>query len=198
MDIVIVDAHSAGQYLSGVADVHYGAYSRDHFTSCFSKTLLEEYYKYLICNSNLSLVAIENGKVVGFVVGGYSVGRGVSQFISDRRSDLLKVFVKNPKFIFEKLWSAVSSRLRRRVPVITVSEYRLMSIAVKPSIQSRGVGATLLKFFEKNLLDNNISEYGLSVRKKNERAVEFYIKNGFKPQKETRDSLYFYKELNND
>lgn len=57
------------------------------------------------------------------------------------------------------------------------------------------MGSLLLNEFEQTLLARNINLYGLSVRKKNERAVSFYFRNGFEVQKETWDSLYFRKEL---
>lgn len=195
MDIMKIDGSNSDDYLSGIADVHYGAYSKEHFTSCFDKGLLEGYYKLLIQNSNISVVAVEDEVVVGFIVAGYSVGRGVSQFIKDNRASIIKVFLKNPRFICEKARSIAVSKLARDVISHPIAPFRLMSISVRSGVQSRGVGSALLHFFESSLLESNIPDYGLSVRKKNDRAIEFYIRNGFAVQKETRDSLYFYKEL---
>lgn len=195
MNIIKIGGSNSDAYLSGIADVHYGAYSKEHFTSCFDKVLLEKYYKFLIQNSNLSVVAVEDEAVIGFVVAGYSVGRGVSQFIKENRTSIIKVFLKNPRFIFEKARSIAVSKLARRGGAHPVAPFRLMSISVRFGTQSRGVGSALLHFFENSLLELNIPDYGLSVRKKNNRAVDFYIRNGFAVQKETRDSLYFYKEL---
>lgn len=198
MKIIIIDGSNSKSYLSGIAEVHYGAYSKEHFTSCFDKDLLSRYYNSLIRNSDLSIVAVEEGVVVGFIVAGYSVGRGVSQFIKDNRASVVRVFFKNPRFIYEKALSTVASKLAKGGVSVPVSPFRLMSISVRSGIQSRGVGSKLLQFFEEKLLASNIAEYGLSVRKKNQRAIEFYIRNSFSVQKETRDSLYFYKELKND
>lgn len=201
MNIIIIDGRDSERYLSGIAEVHYGAYSKEHFTSCFDRDLLERYYKYLVQKSDLSIVAVEGEVVVGFIVAGYSVGSGVSQFVKDNRASVIKVFLKNPRFIYEKTLSIVTAKLakgRVSAPVAPVAPFRLMSISVRSGIQSRGVGSALLHFFENNLLASNIAEYGLSVRKKNDRAIKFYIRSGFAVQKETRDSLYFYKELKND
>lgn len=195
MNIIKVDEASSEAYLSGIAEVHYGAYSKEHFTSCFNQDLLKKYYRVLIKSSDLSVVAVEGGVVVGFVVSGYSVGRGVSQFIKDNRASVIKVFIRNPRFICEKAIAILTARLGRARASAPISPFRLMSISVRSGTQSRGVGSALLSFFEKNLLASSVFEYGLSVRKKNKRAVEFYIRNGFSVQKETRDSLYFYKEL---
>lgn len=140
-------------------------------------------------------MAIDDGIVTGFIVSGYSVGRGVSQFIGENRPSVIRVFLKNPRFIIEKALSIIYSRIVRGKDSPAIAPFRLMSISVESVIQSRGVGSILLNEFEKALLAQNINLYGLSVRKKNERAVSFYFRNGFEIQKETRDSLYFAKEL---
>lgn len=195
MEFVTIDTGNVDRYLSEIADIHYGAYSKEHFTSCFDKALLEKYYKFLIINSDLCLLAVDDGMVIGFIVSGYSVGRGVSQFIGENRPSVIRVFLKNPRFILEKALSIISSRLMRDKDSPAIAPFRLMSISVKSGTQSRGVGSLLLNEFEQTLLARNINLYGLSVRKKNERAVSFYFRNGFEVQKETRDSLYFGKEL---
>jgi ribosomal protein S18 acetylase RimI-like enzyme len=195
MEFVTIDTGNVDRYLSEIADIHYGAYSKEHFTSCFDKALLEKYYKFLIVNSDLCLLAVDDGVVVGFIVSGYSVGRGVSQFIGENRPSVIRVFLKNPRFILEKALSIISSRIMRDKDSPAIAPFRLMSISVKSGTQSRGVGSLLLNEFEQTLLAKNINLYGLSVRKKNERAVSFYFRNGFEVQKETRDSLYFGKEL---
>jgi ribosomal protein S18 acetylase RimI-like enzyme len=197
MEFVTIDTGNVDRYLSEIADIHYGAYSKEHFTSCFDKLLLEKYYKFLIINSDICLLAVDDGVVVGFIVSGYSVGRGVSQFIGDNRPSVIKIFLKNPRFMLEKAFSIISSRIVRDKDSPAIAPFRLMSISVKSGAQSRGVGSLLLNEFEQNLLAKSINLYGLSVRKKNERAVSFYFRNGFEVQKETRDSLYFGKELKN-
>lgn len=195
MEFITIDTGNVDRYLSEIADIHYGAYSKEHFTSCFDKALLEKYYKFLIVNSDLCLLAVDDGMVIGFIVSGYSVGRGVSQFIGENRPSVIRVFLKNPRFILEKALSIISSRIMRGKNSPAIAPFRLMSITVKSGTQSRGVGSLLLNEFEQTLLARNINLYGLSVRKKNERAVSFYFRNGFEVQKETRDSLYFGKEL---
>jgi len=49
--------------------------------------------------------------------------------------------------------------------------------------------------FERQLRSNNIMQYGLSVRKTNIRAMQFYEKNDFKLEFETVTLRCYYKNL---
>ena len=81
--IIKVDGNNISDYKRGIASVHYSAYSKNHFTSCFSEEKLEKYYQYLVESSDLSFVLDLGDGVEGFVISGRSVGVGVQKFIQD-------------------------------------------------------------------------------------------------------------------
>lgn len=194
--IIYLDKNNADAYLPDIARVHYQAYSSRHFTSCFSGEMLRRYYSLLISNSDVSLVSVsDDGRLNGFVISGVGVGSGVTAFVKKHRVYLVFLLLKNPAFLYEKLRFFLSSRLSKKILSKKVTPFRLMSIAVDPSSQSKGVGATMIENLESKLSSIDVLSYGLSVRKENCRAIDFYRRNGFLTEKETADSIYFFKEL---
>lgn len=194
--IALLNEENLSGYLDGIAQAHFGAYSKKHFTSCFNKKMLASYYKFLICNSDVSIVHLDDtGKVDGFVVAGESVGKGVSQFIATHRLYVISVLLFNPAFLFEKVRFYLASKLKKTDSAPALAKFRLMSIAVSSGKQSRGVGVEMLNYFENVLRGRGIYAYGLSVRKENERAINFYVRNGFAVEKETSDSVYYFKGI---
>lgn len=194
--ILEIDKKNCNEYLLGIANVHYSAYSKKHFTSCFNKLKLAEYYKNLINNSDLTLVFLdENNDISGFIVAGYTVGSGVADFIKSNRLYLMSVFSRNPSFFVEKVIAIVKSKLPSNQKAIYLEPFRLMSIAVDSQNHSKGIGGALISEFETLLKSRGIKGYGLSVRKENVRAIKFYLKNGFHIDKETNDSVYYGKDL---
>jgi len=196
--IIKVDGNNISDYKRGIASVHYSAYSKNHFTSCFSEEKLEKYYQYLVESSDLSFVLDLGDGVEGFVISGRSVGVGVQKFIQDESKYLWTVFLKHPYFLYEKVISKLKTKFSSPDTGGISVPFRLMSIAVNPNNQSKGVGAELIEYLEASLPNSEGGLYGLSVRKSNKRAVEFYFRHGFKVQKVTRDSQYLYKELNDE
>lgn len=194
--LLLLNELNVNKYLDGISKVHCGAYSEHHFTSCFNKEMLSRYYHFLVSSSDVSIVHLaDDGQVDGFVIAGEAVGRGVSQFISAHRLYVVSVLLLNPTFLFEKVRSYLASKFKKSVSGSGISKFRLMSIAVSSDKQSKGVGAEMLDFFENVLKDRGVSAYGLSVRKNNGRAMSFYVRNGFKVEKETNDSLYYFKGI---
>lgn len=194
--IELLKKDNVGNYLGGVADVHYGAYSKRHFTSCFNKNLLAEYYRYLIDDCDIALVHLDGrGVVDGFLVAGENVSKGVERFVSAHRKAVVLALLMHPVFLVEKAIYILKAQLKKEKRVHGIAKFRLMSIAVSSNQQSKGVGAAMLDYFEDWLRSKNISMYGLSVRKENQRAISFYVRNGFVLEKETKDSVYYRKKV---
>jgi ribosomal protein S18 acetylase RimI-like enzyme len=193
MDIMEVTAANAPAFAQDIARIHASAYSAAHFSATFGPEKLRQYNLLLLQNSDISLVALEDGKPVGFIISGPSVSRGVRQFTRENRMYLVGRLLRHPQFLWAKLHGKLSSILHKPVP--STAHYRLLSIATDPSTQSRGVGAALIGALETRLTARGVKRYGLSVRMDNPRAVEFYQRNGFAVEKEQLGSLYYAKDL---
>jgi ribosomal protein S18 acetylase RimI-like enzyme len=176
-----------------IAKIHLLAYSREHFTSSFNLNKLIEYNQKLVDASDLSLLAIENGEVVGFIIAGKKVSVGVSNFTNENRGWLMWQLIKRPNILFDKIVGMINIRLKPAQP--SQAKFRLLSIAIKPGAQGKGCGAEMLNFFERELLSRGVNCYGLSVKNKNSGAIRFYERNGFLKEKEYLGSSYYVKNL---
>ncbi len=58
-------------------------------------------------------------------------------------------------------------------------EAELLSIAVRPAFQRQGIAQKLWIFAEESLRKDHVCTYFLEVRRSNEKAKIFYLKNGF-------------------
>lgn len=195
--ILQINKENANLYIKGIADVHYSAYSKRHFTSCFTQLKLADYYNFLINNSDLSLVSLDDkNQVNGFIIAGCSVGQGVNQFIHANKPYVIKTLITHPNFLLEKMKHIAINKLKRSEKSTShLSTFRLLSIAVDATTHSKGIGSDLIREFEKILKELNIKAYGLSVKKDNVRAIKFYEKNQFITEKETSDAVYYRKDL---
>lgn len=193
MDIVEINATNVSEFAEDIARIHMTAYSRGHFTSTFGLRKLAEYNRFLVLNSDISLAAVDGRGLLGFIISGEAVSRGVSAFIRENRAFLVGRMLARPAFLFEKLHSAIRATLFPRRP--SSASYRLLSIATAPTAQSGGVGALLLADLEARLRTRGVARYGLSVLTRNDRAVAFYLRNGFLHEKDEMGSTYFRKDL---
>ena len=196
MKNIILNTNNINEYIDQIAVIHKNAYHKDHFTSNFSNNKLEEYYQYLINNSNLSVAYIDtnNNQCIGFIIAGESVSKGIAQFISTNRLYLLNIMLKNPSFLLEKVYTKLYTKIKpSKKP--SKAKFRLLSISVDKNTQSKGVGKSMLDYFEEELLKLDIHYYGLSVRYTNTRAIKFYKKNNFIEEKQYMRSTYYYKEI---
>lgn len=194
MQIEVITQDKQLTHLSSIAAIHKNAYHNDHFTSTFSMRKLEEYYRFLIENSDLPLIAVnDQGDCVGFIISGTTISKGVQEFIRVNRAYLIGVMFRNPTFLIQKIYFKAYTLFKKSRP--SSAKFRLLSISVNPEFQSTGVGGLMLKFFESRLANMNIDSYGLSVRSNNIRAVQFYINNGFVKEKEYLSTTYFYRDI---
>ena len=75
--------------------------------------------------------------------------------------------------------------LGRSIPMIGVSEaekgdYYLSDIAVTPEARGKGVGKALLRYVEQKARKQGFRRLALTVARDNERAIEFYRRQGFR------------------
>lgn len=194
IEIVELTLENFHSFASDIARIHASAYSHGHFTSTFGAAKLKEYNVFLLKNSDISLAAVENGRVVGFAISGTAVSRGVAAFTQENRGFLIGKLLTHPQFLVAKVYGKIKARISP-APA-SPARYRLLSIATDPMSQSKGVGAKILAALEERLKSNAVKCYGLSVRANNPRAVDFYRRNGFIEEREFLGSLYFRKDLN--
>lgn len=177
-----------------IVKLHKQLFDKDHFTSTFSEGLLQNYFNLLLASSMFKYVAIVDNEYVGYLIGGAKLDKVLSDFSKKYFFRLIYHLLMNPKFIKEKIQDfsrKVFSNNQR-----SSAEMRLFLIAAKHSEEIKGVGKKLIQQFEQDLLANKISVYGLSVRKHNSRAIDFYIQLGFSEEFRTKKSIYFIKHLN--
>lgn len=194
MKVELVTTNNVRKYLTEIAVIHKKAYHNNHFTSTFSSEKLEEYYEELISNSDLSIVSLDdNNNCIGFIISGRNVSKGIQNFISKNKYYLFLIMLRNPIFMIEKMYFKIYSFINP--PKASKIKFRLLSISVDSSNQSKGIGKFMLNEFEKKLIEINEYAYGLSVRNINIKAIKFYEKNNFIKEKEYNNSSYFIKKL---
>lgn len=179
--------------LKQIAKLHKQLFDRDHFTTTFREGLLLNYFNALLKKSQFNYKAIVEEEIVGYLIAGKNLDKVLSDF---SRQNFLKVFyylLNNPKFIKEKILELLRKILLNSQK--SSAEMRLFIIAAKHSKDLKGVGKKLIQQLERDLLQNNITCYGLSVRKHNFKAIEFYQQQGFVEEFRTIKSIYFIKNL---
>ena len=176
-----------------VAVLHKQIFSKIHFTTSFSISLLTKYFENLIEKMKYGIVIKDNDDCVGYLFATVNIGQIINDFL---KANFLKVFfylMLNPGFIPEKigeLFSKFSSKNKN-----TGNEISLYLIAVDTRLGRRGIGKKLINHFEELVKSNNEKSYTLFVRKNNLQAIDFYLKNNF-IQIETDDkSIKFRKEF---
>ena len=158
--------------------LHKKIFGKTHFTSTFSLELLTKYFKELIKYHQYKLAVIEDNIVIGYLIAGINPDVPVKIFLKNNLLALVLVLIKNPSFLVEKLIESFSF-LYPKKQNIHKNEISIYLIAVDTSIQNKGIGKTLLKHFEQQLIHNKINKYTLAVRSGNYATIEFYKKNNF-------------------
>lgn len=165
-----------------VAQIHKEQFTT-HYLGQFSISLLEAFYRNLLDAGYVFIVAEEDGRVLGFVIGGEW----------ERISDSLKTFIKKNLFrsLLEsafrpktwkksllKLVSIFIKKVQDPNNLDSIESFTLLSIATSKDAQGKGIGSGLVKEFNKEM-SKITNRYYLSVQDTNERAIGFYKKMGF-------------------
>ncbi|MDR3667137.1 MAG: GNAT family N-acetyltransferase [Ignavibacteriaceae bacterium] len=192
--MIITRAYS--DIIPKMSELHINSFDIHHFTSRFGRELLNSYLKFLIAHNNYSYVAIdeEQNKFTGYLICGDKTEKSINLFIKNNFVKVIKLLLKNPIFIIEK----INEIITKLIPLIgkkSKTEMRVFIIAIDNKYQGKGTGYLLLKALESDLIKDSISQYGLSVRKENKKAIEFYNKNLFKIEFENKKSIFYIKKL---
>jgi ribosomal protein S18 acetylase RimI-like enzyme len=176
--------------INKISLLHKKAFDKTHFTANFSINLLDYYFDNLIKSFSFNYVLYEENILEGYLIGGIDLQKGVNSFIREHLLGVIKTLLMNPRFIPEKiseLFGGTSSPESEKVPTIYI-------IAANPEFKG-GAGKKLLEEFEKEIKSKNYKKYTLSVRKENIKAINFYKKNNFELDSESKQSYKFYKLL---
>jgi ribosomal protein S18 acetylase RimI-like enzyme len=167
-------------HIKSVIDVHIQSF-RGFFLTFLGRDFLSELYRGIITDSSgIAFVAISENCVVGFVAGTDQPAGFYERLIRRRwwRFGLyaFPVVLKKPSASF-RLWRALS------MPKIVTKEQSrgtLMSIAIMPGQQSKGIGQLLVKSFLEESIKRGLKKVDLLTDKlNNDSANSFYLRQGF-------------------
>jgi ribosomal protein S18 acetylase RimI-like enzyme len=175
-----------------IALLHKKSFDKTHFTAFFSTELLIRYINVLIDYNPYSYLAEEDDKILGYLIGGNQTGAALNCFSKNNYLKIIITLLLHPGFILEKMQSIL---LKTNKVKLSDIEYKIYIIASIPEAQGKGIGKSLMNYFENELRNNGINEYGLSVREQNINAISFYENNNFVRINKIHKSLYYKKIL---
>lgn len=167
------------QHIEEIAKMHLMLFQGDFLSEMgleFNKII---YNGLLGCKTCILLVAYEK-KVLGIVSGTSNMkicfnGIIKKNFIKLSRLCLING-IKNPKLLL-KVFATIIYPNKTFIKDI---DAELISLAVIPEAQRKGIARILIIELEKELKLLNVTKYKLIVNVSNVKANKFYIKNGFK------------------
>lgn len=165
-----------------VAQIHKDQFTT-HYLGQFSNSLLEIFYKNLLDAGHIFIIAEENGKVLGFVLGGEwkKISESLNLFIKKNLVRSLFESALRPKTwkkSLQKLISLFRNKVQDPNNLDNFESFTLLSIATSKDSQGKGIGTGLIAAFDKDI--NKITNrYFISVQDTNKRAIHFYKKMGF-------------------
>lgn len=177
--------------LGRVAEIHFAAFPRSAM-SALGIPALRRYYEWQLTGPHdaAALGVREGGELAAFCFGGVFRG-AVAGFLRKNRGFLvLRVLsrpwlVANPLFR-ERLWLGVTLPLRLRAekaappPPPRAPSFGILSIAVDPRFEGRGLGRVLMEEMESIARQRGFPAMNLTVDPENGRAVGFYERLGWR------------------
>ena len=186
--------HFRSADINQLVEIHKNTFTKEHFTAFFPDELLKKYLLKLIEANEYNIGAYNSeGRMTGFIIAGTKSDVVIKQFTS---ANLLIIFwqlMKHPFFLIEKIVDLILRFTRSKN--ISKEQVRIYLFEIDRPYQGEGLGKELLENFENFLLNKQIFSFGLSVRKKNRRAVNFYERNGFNKEFSDYKSIFFIKSL---
>lgn len=193
-----------------VAQVHASSFPASRSTKLGLPFLQKIYEWYVLYQAKLSLVAIQDHKIVGFVSGTKGFGGGHRRFkytfwyialgflrnpflfLSRKMLDVAAVYIKALMPIYKKAHSK-NAIADSPIPM----KFALDSIAVHPNARGLNVGQALISAFEEAAASQGASYLSLGVERDNAAARGLYEKCGWKLSWESlRDnSAGYVKEM---
>jgi ribosomal protein S18 acetylase RimI-like enzyme len=135
-----------------------------------------------------------NSSPAGILIAGYNTNKAINEFIKKNIFPVFLTLFRNPQFISEKIIGLIKKIITEKKEVQTTN-LQLYLIEIDPACRRKGFAKELISHFEKELKKDKIYYYGLSVRKTNEEAIQFYNKNNFKVEHTDRISIHYLREI---
>ena len=161
-----------------LAYLHKKIFGKTHFTSTFSIELLNKYFRELTSHLKYNFVVVDDNRIIGYLIAGINPDIPVKFFFKNNLLSIIIVLIKNPSFLVEKLVESFSFFSKEKTN-FHKNEISVYLIAVDTCIQNKGVGKSLLKYFEQKLIQNKVFRYTLAVRIGNYATINFYNRNNF-------------------
>ena len=159
--------------------IHLAAF-RGFFLSFLGRRFLELYYRSGIRYNEILLVATENERIVGFVMGSMAPGRFFRNLLMRHTVSFAlaaaPAVIKRPSVAL-RVMRAMQKPKQATRPLATAT---LLSIGVEPGSQRSGVGRKLVMAFNKVAQRHGALRVDLTTDKvNNEKVNEFYRSLGF-------------------
>lgn len=192
-DIEILPLTADENLIGKIASLHKQLFDKEHFTARFDEKLLNKYFHSLLLNSNYKICAFKEQTLIGYLIAGEKLDNVLKNFSKEYFTRLIILLFKNPRFLIEKILDLINRIIYKNKK--SKADMRLFLIASKHDENIKGVGKYLIENLEKYLIEKGITIYGLSVRKHNQKAIDFYRHLGFIEEFRTHKSIYFIKKL---
>ena len=179
--------------LSNIANIHLSAFPQSALTK-LGPEAVRRYYHWQLHGPHdcHAIAAFEDKQMLGFCFGGVFRG-ALGGFLQKNKRFLFWRVLFRPWLLFndifrERLKTAFRSLrlfpVRKQEPKSTVQKklvksFSILSIAVDPAIQTKGVGKALMHAAEEEALRQGYDRMHLTVHPTNTNAVQFYLRVGW-------------------
>ena len=177
-----------------IAHLHKEIFSKSHFSSTFSFSLLKKYFLELLKYSRYKIILVDKDQIQGYLIASLNPDIPVKKFMKDNILQLFIILLLNPKFLIEKIRTILLS-IKGKKESIHEKNVSIYLIAVDSTRQNSGIGKILLAHFENLLLKDEVNQYTLAVRSDNTQAIGFYLKNNFTQVNRDFKTVSFLKIL---
>ncbi len=194
--------------LKELAKVHIACFPDSFSTQIGGKLLSKMYAEYMMSSPELFLLAEEEGRVIGFVMGYYY---GSENYLRRFLKKNLLFFVLKTLFLLltgnKPSWRKLKAMTKKSSHFTevdsTINQYKkteiadLLSICVLDEYRGLGIANKLIDEYERVLIDKKKKVCTLTVANINCRAISFYKKHGYAICREAEGCKTYYKVLMN-
>ncbi len=165
----------------GVVNVHLSSFHGFFLTQLGPKFLVLLYSYIVSSPDGIGYVALDRGRVVGFVCGSIQPSGFYWRFVLKQWKKLISVvppvIMQNPFIIGRLIWRFIAPPQASVRPGTAT----LFSIGVMPEYQNKGIGKALIQIFLNAVRQHGVHEVNLTTdRDNNESTNAFYQRLGFR------------------